>query len=58
MDPVDPVADQIAEFAAAIRGETTPEIGGREGLEIVSILAAAVESAATGRAVDISEHRP
>ena len=58
LEPVDPVADQMAEFAAAIRGEATPEVGGREGLEIVSILAAAVESAATGRAVDISAHRP
>ncbi len=58
LDPVDPVADQLAEFAAAIRGDTTPEVGGREGLEIVSILEAAVESAATGRAVDIADHRP
>jgi len=58
LDPIDPVADQLAEFASAIRGDTTPEVGGREGLEIVSILEAAVESAATGRAVDIAEHRP
>jgi predicted dehydrogenase len=57
LDPVDPVADQLAEFAACIRGEATPEVGGREGLEIVSILQAAVESAATGRRVDIADHR-
>ncbi|HEY5650252.1 MAG TPA: Gfo/Idh/MocA family oxidoreductase [Acidimicrobiia bacterium] len=58
LDPVDPVADQLAEFASAIRGDTTPEVGGREGLEIVAILESAVESAATGRAVEIAEHRP
>ena len=58
LDPVDPVADQLAEFVSSIRGESTPEVDGREGLEIVSILEAAVESAATGRTVDIDEYRP
>ncbi len=57
LEQVDPEVDQLVEFARAIRGETTPEVGGREGLEIVSILEAAIESARTRRAVDVEDHR-
>lgn len=57
LEPVDPVVDQLVEFARAIRGETVPEVGGREGLEIVAILEAAVESARTRRAVPIADYR-
>jgi predicted dehydrogenase len=57
LTPVDPEVDQLIEFARAIRGEVTPEVGGREGLEIVAILEAAVESARTRRAVDIADFR-
>lgn len=58
LDPVDPVVDQLTEFARAIRGGPAPEVGGREGLEIVSILSAAVESSRTGRIVSVADHRP
>ena len=58
LEPVDPVVDQLEEFAASIRGRTTPEVDGRAGLEIVAILEAAVESSRTRRAVDVAEHRP
>lgn len=58
LDPVDPIADQLGEFARSIRGETTPEVDGRAGLEVISMMVAAVESAATRRAVDIADHRP
>ena len=57
LDPIDPVADQLVEFARAIRGEATPEVGGREALEMVAILEAAVESARTRRAADIADFR-
>lgn len=54
---VDPLADQLVEFARAIRGETRVEVDGRAGLEVVRVLAAAVESAATRRAVDVTRCR-
>jgi predicted dehydrogenase len=49
----DPVADQIDEFVAAIAGETTPEVGGREGMAVVAALEAAVKSSQTGQAVEL-----
>lgn len=58
LEPIDATVDQMAEFVRAIRGETTPEVGGREGLEIVAIVEAAIESAASGRSVAIADHRP
>jgi 1,5-anhydro-D-fructose reductase (1,5-anhydro-D-mannitol-forming) len=53
--PVDPVVDQLVEFALAMRGEATVETDGRVGLGVVAVMAAAVESAATGRAVDVED---
>lgn len=58
LEAVNPAADQLVEFARSIRGEAKPEVDGRAGLEIVSIMAAALESATTRRAVDVAEHRP
>ena len=58
LKPIDPIADQLGEFARSIRGETTPEVDGRGGLEVISMMNAAIESAKTGRAVDVAEHRP
>lgn len=57
LDPVDPVVDQMAEFARVVRGEASPETDGMVGLEVVAVLNAALESSATRRAVDIKEHR-
>lgn len=57
LEPNDPVADQMAAFARAIRGEEPVETDGEVGLAAVSVMAAAVESAATGRAVLVAEHR-
>lgn len=54
---VDTIADQLIEFADAVAGTTTPEVGGEEGLEVVAVLAAAVESNRTGRRVAVSEVR-
>ncbi len=50
---IDAVADQLAEFARAIRGETTVEVDGRAGLEVVRVLAAAHQSHQTGMPVAI-----
>jgi predicted dehydrogenase len=57
LTPVDPVVDQLVEFARSIRGETAPETGGRVALEVVATLEAAVESSRTGRSVDLSDYR-
>lgn len=54
---VDPLGDQLAEFARAVRGEAIPEVGGEEGLEVIAVLEAAVESSRTGRRVDVADHR-
>lgn len=54
LKPIDAVADQLAEFALAIRGEADVETGGTAGLAVIEVLEAAVESAATGKAVDVS----
>jgi len=54
---VDPVADQLVEFADAVRGSTTPEVGGEEGLEVVVALMAASESVRQGRRVPLDEIR-
>ena len=53
VEPNDTILEEVTEFAAAIRGETTPETGGAEGRAVVAVLEAIVESAATGRAVDV-----
>ena len=52
--PVDPVADQLVEFARAIRGEATVETDGRVGLGVVAVMDAAVESSLSGCAVDVT----
>jgi predicted dehydrogenase len=51
---VDPEVEQLAEFAAAIRGETRPEVGGEEGLTVVAVLQAAVESVRGGGFVEVA----
>jgi predicted dehydrogenase len=48
---LDTVADELAEFARAIRGGVKPETGGAEGLETVRVLEAIVASAAAHGAV-------
>lgn len=53
--PVDPVVDEIVGFARAIRGEGPVEPDGEMALAVIAVLEAAVESAETGRAVDVSK---
>ncbi len=49
----DPLAAQIEHFAAVVRGEAEPVCGGRDGLATLRVLEAVVESARTGRPVDL-----
>jgi predicted dehydrogenase len=54
LEPINAVVDQLAEFASAIRGETQVETDGEAGLAAIAVMGAAVESAATGRTVEVS----
>ena len=51
----DIIAEQIDEFAAAIRGTGTVETGGAQGLAVIAVLEAAVASVARGSVVEVSE---
>ncbi len=53
LTPIDPLADQMAEFARVVRGEAQPETGGREGLAVVSAMEAMIQSAEQGVPVDV-----
>jgi len=53
LEPVDPVVDQLVEFGKVVRREMAPETGAAEGLAVVSVLEAMVESSSTGNAVDV-----
>ena len=60
LDPVelersDPLAGQIDHFAAVIRGEVEPICSGRDGLQSLRVVEAVVESARTGRPVDLGD---
>jgi predicted dehydrogenase len=50
----DPLANQIAHFAAVIHGEATPICSGRDGLNTLEVVDAVVESARTGQPVDLT----
>jgi predicted dehydrogenase len=54
LEPIDPVVDQMAAFAAAIRGEIPVEVDGEAGVAVIAVMEAAVESAATGRSVEVA----
>lgn len=57
VDGIDPLVDQIVEFARSIRGEATPETGGPEGLAVVEVIEALVESKKSGKPVDVADFR-
>jgi predicted dehydrogenase len=48
---LDPVVDELTEFARCVRDGTKPEVGGEEAAENIAVLEAIVESSRTGRAV-------
>ena len=53
----DALAEELVEFARCIRDGGQPETGGAEGLEVVAVFEAIVESVNTGKAVDVSDFR-
>jgi predicted dehydrogenase len=57
VETLDTVKDELAEFASNVRTGARPETGGPEALEAVAVLEGIVESATTGRIVDLDEVR-
>lgn len=57
VESLDTIADELSEFARCIRDGAEPETGGPEGLEVAAVFEAIVTSAASGRAVELSELR-
>lgn len=57
IETLDTVKDELEEFADNIRSGSKPETGGPEALEATVILEGIVESATTGRVVDLDEVR-
>jgi predicted dehydrogenase len=53
LTPVDPIVDQMAEFAQVARGEAEPETGGPEGLAVVAAMEAMVKSSEQGVPVEV-----
>ncbi len=51
----DNIVEELEEFAACVRGEATPEIGGRRATESLAVIRAGVKSAQEGRVVDVAE---
>ncbi len=57
VETLDTVRDELEEFAANVRTGRRPETGGPEATEVVAVLEGIVESAGTGRVVDLQEVR-
>jgi predicted dehydrogenase len=53
LTPVDPIVEELAEFARCVRQGTRPEVGGEEATANIAVLEAIVESVETGRAVHV-----
>ena len=53
---LDTIADEISEFAGAIRGGPAPETGGAEGLAVIAVMAAAIASVESGKAELVADH--
>ena len=51
----DAIVDELEEFAACVRGEATPEIGGQRATESLAVIRAGARSALDGRVVDVAE---
>lgn len=49
------LVDELNEFADSILNDRSPEVGGREGLHVLTVVRAAMRSAELGRAVDLAE---
>jgi predicted dehydrogenase len=51
----DAIADELDEFAAAVRGAAQPEMGGAASTRSLAVLLAGIQSAREGRRVEIAE---
>lgn len=51
----DTIVEELEEFAACVRGEATPEVGGLRATESLAVIRAGAKSAIEGRAVDVAE---
>lgn len=49
------LVDELNEFANAVVEDRSPEVGGHEGLHVLSVVRAAMRSAELGRPVDLAE---
>ena len=55
LEATDPLAEQVAEFAGALRGEGPVETDGEVGLAVIAVLEAAMASVERGEAVAVAE---
>ncbi len=55
VEPLDPLADQMVEFAACVRNGDRPETGGPEAIAVVAVLQGIVMSVESGCSVDIAD---
>lgn len=55
VETVDTVADELEEFARCVATGAKPETGVPEAMEVAAVLEALVESAASGRAVELAD---
>ena len=51
----DTLAEELEEFAAAIRGNGRPEVGGEYGTVSLAVIRAGILSAREGRRVEVAE---
>ena len=54
-DRSDPLINQIDHFASVIRGETTPQVSGREGLRTLAVIEAIQIAAKTGQTIQLAD---
>ncbi|MFL2553803.1 MAG: Gfo/Idh/MocA family protein [Candidatus Rariloculaceae bacterium] len=51
----DSIVGELEEFAACVRGEAEPEVGGQRATESLAVIRAGAKSAKEGRVVDVAE---
>jgi predicted dehydrogenase len=51
----DPIAEELEEFAAAVRGDGQPEMEGERSTASLAVLLAGIKSAREGRRVEVAE---
>ena len=51
----DTIVEELEEFAACVRGDAEPEVGGEKAIQSLAVIRAGVRSAKEGRRVEIAE---